>query len=296
LGKKKSKPETGNPLRQEQKPIDEGQSQSTPDPQRLAIGALLGFYRRIKRMSQVAIAEAAGLKASSLGMFEAAQRLPGPQAIDHLATALDLDGFQRQQLQLIGTYSSGRGPTIGEPWIIPEDVLHGTPVFLRDVHREADAQRKASISEMWIVTNRPLALGGELYELLKRRLLVEKTSYVYFIDSATGELPFKDLWSRLLSDTPLLRKILPEKLKCVLVPATLCVCHYGICNPGKLETFGRHIIYASGIPVGFLSMDSEQVSRAYRLLAPIYQRIQKERKLITEYGTFQQIRPDLGDL
>lgn len=272
--------------------IDAGQSRRIDDPQRLAIGALLGFYRRIKRVSQVAVATAAGLKPSSLGMFEAGQRLPGPVAIDRIATALDLDGFQRQQLRLVGTYSSDRGPAIGEPWIVPDDILHGTPVFLRDVHREVEAQRKASISEMWIVTHRPLALGGELYELLKRRLLVEKTSYVYFIDSAAGETPFKDLWSRLVSEVPQLRETLPEKLKCVLVPATVTVSHYGICNPGKLEMFGRHIIYASGAPVGFLSMDSQQVARAYQLLQPIYDRLQIQDEVPTEYGKFRQIRSD----
>lgn len=272
-----------------QKPAKQGQPSSINES-RLAVGALLGFYRRIKRITQGSVANAAGLKPSTLGMFESGQRLPGPEAIEKLAAVLGLDAFQRQQLQFVGAYSS-QGPIIGEQWFVPKDVLTGTPVFLRDVHREAEAQTKASISEMWIVTSRPLALGGELYGLLRRRLLEEGTNYVYFIDSAVGESPFKSLWDRLNSDVPQLRDILPEKLKCVLVPASLCLYHYGICNPGQLaRMFGRLIIYASGIPVGFLSMDSQQVSRAYDLLAPIYQRLQTEQEIVTEYGKFRQLR------
>ena len=225
-------------------------------------------------------------------MFEAGRRLPGPEAIDKLATALGLDAFQRQQLQFISTYSR-QGPIIGEQWFVPEDVLTGIPIFLRNVRQEAVAQRKASISEMWIVTNRPLALtrDGGMYEGLKTRLLNEDTTFVYFIDSEAGESPFRDLWRRLNGDAPGQGPMLKKKLQCVLIPASLCLYHYGICNPGQLaRMFGRLIVYASGIPVGFLSMDTEQVTRAYHLLAPIYQRLQTEPEITTDYGKFRQLR------
>jgi transcriptional regulator with XRE-family HTH domain len=260
---------------------------------RLAVGALLGFYRRIKRVSQTqaVVATEAGLTPSALGMFEAGQRLPSPEAIDKLATALGLDAFQRQQLQFISTYSR-QGPIIGEQWFVPEDVLTGTPIFLRNVHQEAVAQRMASISEMWIVTSRLLALEGEMYEGMKARLLKEDTTFVYFIDNTSGESPIRDLWRRLSADAPELGLMLKKKLQCVLVPASLCLYHYGICNPGQLaRMFGRLIVYASGIPVGFLSMDSQQVARAYHLLAPIYQRLQTEPEITTDYGNFRQVHP-----
>jgi transcriptional regulator with XRE-family HTH domain len=274
------------------KPSPKQSSGQPLDDARLAVGALLGFYRRIKRDShtQAAVANKAGLTASALGMFEAGRRLPSPEAIDKLATVLSLDAFQRQQLQFISTYSR-QGPIIGEQWFVPEDVLTGTPIFLRNVRREAEAQRMASISEMWVVTTRPLALEGETYEVLKTRLLKEETKFVYFIDSAAGESPFHDLWRRLNVDAPGQSLVLKKKLQCVLVPSSLCLYHYGICNPGQLaRMFGRLIVYASGIPVGYLSMDSQQVSRAYHLLAPIYQRLNMEQEITTDYGKFRQVQ------
>jgi hypothetical protein len=226
-------------------------------------------------------------------MFESGNRLPSPESIEKLARAIGLDDFQRQQLQLISTYSR-QGPIIGEQWFVPEDVLLGTPIFVRDVHREAETQIKASISEMWIVASRPLATDGAMYDVLKRRLIEEDTSFVYFIDSTVGESPFENLWRRLNSEVPECAERFPDKLKCVLVPASLCLWHFAICNPGKLaRMFGRMIVYASGIPLGFASMDTEQVSRAYHLLAPINQRLRLEQEVKTEYGVFRRVSPHL---
>ena len=262
---------------------------------RLAVGSLLGFYRRIRHKSQQQIAASAGLPTSAVAMFEAGQRLPSAEAIEKIARALGMDVFQQQQLQFISTYS-GHASAIGEQWFMPDDVLNGTPVFLRNVHHEAEFQRRSSISEMWIVTSRPLALQGEMYEMLKQRLLSDETNFVYFLDSAAGESPFHALWSRLAVDAPGLNKKIMDKLRCVLTPRSFCLFHYGICNPGQLaRMFGRLIIYAGGLPVGFLSMDSQQVSRAYDLLSPIYERCKSKpnEPITTEYGDFRFLQPSL---
>jgi len=283
-GKKKTRKKTSAPvtLEKQKAPLSDS---------RLAAGILLGFYRRIRRKTQDQIATAAGLKSSALGMFESGLRVPSPDALSSLATALDLDAFQRQQLQFISAYSN-KGPLIGEQWFLPGDVLKGTPIFLRNMHLEIEAQKDAAISEMWIVASRPLAIGGEFYEVLKGRLLREETKYVYFIDSAAGESCVLDLWSRLGVDAPALKKVLPAKLRFILVPSSLCLFHYGICNPGQLASmFGRVIIYASGLPVGFLSMDSQQVLSAYQLLAQVFQRLQVDKDVLTDYGRFREVIP-----
>jgi len=268
--------------------LEEKQKKPADDSRR-AVGALLGFYRRIKGKTQAEIAVTAGLKSSALGMFESGLRLPNPEAVSSLAAALDLDAFQLQQLQFISAYSN-KGPLIGEQWFLPSDVLNGVPVFLRNMRLEVEAQKEAAISEMWIVASRPLAIGGEFYEVLKGRLLREETKYVYFIDSTAGESPIRDLWSRLSTDAPELKKVLPAKLRCVLVPPSLCLFHYGICNPGQLaRMFGRLIVYASGLPVGYLSMDSQQVLSAYQLLAQVFQRLQGEKDILTDYGRFREV-------
>jgi len=258
---------------------------------RLAVGALVGFYRRTRQpnWTQKELADAAGLKASALGMFESGQRLPSPEVAERIGQALGLDAFERQQLQFICSYGP-RGPIIGEQWFLPDDVLNGTPIFLRDPRREAQVQREAEISEMWIVTSKPMARDGAMYEMLKARILDEKTRFVYFLDVLQGETRFKDLWKRLTGDVPDRMDRIADKLKCVLVPSSLTLYHYGICNPGQLaKMFGRLIVYASGVPVGFLSMDTQQVLRAFEMLEPIYQKLEKQDRIETDYGVFRKI-------
>jgi transcriptional regulator with XRE-family HTH domain len=262
---------------------------------RLAIGALIGFYRRVKRKSQKDLSIKSRVNASAIAMIEAGERLPTADVLPKLARALELDTFQEKQLEFISAHSGATVPQ-QEQWFMPEDVLLGTPVFLRKLHQEKEFQQKANISEMWIVTSRPLALDGEMYEMLKTRLVNEQTKFIYFIDSTSGESPFRALWSRLKSDTPELRNSIPEKLQCVLTPASFCLQHYGICNPNQLaRMFGRLIVYASGIPVGFLSMDSQQVLRAYYLLSPIYAlcKSKPNENVSTEFGTFRLLQPDI---
>jgi transcriptional regulator with XRE-family HTH domain len=261
----------------------------------LALGALLAFYRRVRWPSktQAEIAKAAHVTPSALGMFESGKRLPSPDTVDRLAAALGLDSFQAEQLKFIGAYSR-QGPLIGEQWFVPEDVLAGTPIFLRDIAHERIRQIEASISEMWIVTSHPLAQQDEMYQALKDRIIRQETDFVYFIDSSVGESPIRALWSRIAAEEPDQRTTLLKRLRCVLIPRSFCLDHYAICNPGQLpRMYGRMIIYASGIPRGFLSMDTQQVLRAYHLLAPIYQQIQLQPELSTEYGDFRRVDPEL---
>ena len=80
---------------------------------------------------------------------------------------------------------------------------------------------------MWIITIRPLALGGKMYEVLRDRLKVGQTKYVYFLDWNAGETTFRALWKRLEQD-----KQPTNQLECVLTPSSLCIQHYGIAQPG----------------------------------------------------------------
>jgi transcriptional regulator with XRE-family HTH domain len=271
-------------------------SESARNPEnepRLAVGALLGFYRRIRHKSQEQLAEEARIKPSALAMFESGQRLPLPESLDKIATALGLDAFQQRQLEFMSTYS-GQKLAIGEQWFMPEDVLTGIPVFLRRLEREAEFQRIGSISETWIVTSRPLAIDGEMYQVLKRRLENEQTKFIYFLDTTAGESPFRALWSRLIAENPKLKDVVPERLRCVLTPTSFCLYHYAICNPGQVaRMFGRLVVYAGGIPVGILSMDSQHVSRAYDLLFPIYElsKSKPDEVVKTECGEFRLLQP-----
>jgi hypothetical protein len=57
--------------------------------------------------------------------------------------------------------------------------------------------------------------------------------------------------------------------------------------------FGRLVVYAGGIPVGILSMDSQHVSRAYDLLFPIYElsKSKPDEVVKTECGEFRLLQP-----
>ncbi len=263
---------------------------------RLAVGAILGFYRRIHRLRQNKLAKTADITKSSMAMFEAGKRLPSVETIGSLSRALNLNFFQRRQLEMLADYPKHPG-SAGHEWFLPDDVISGVPMFLRDLKKETVFQTKADIREMWIVTSKPLALDGEMYHMLSERLYARKTSFVYFIDSTTGQSTFQALWRKLLSETRHRSRDLCPNLKCVMTPASFCLYHFGICNPSDDfgTMFGRSIIYAGGVPVGFAAMDAQQVNRAYTLLKPIYQQcvLDPGHKIKTAYGEFFLIEPNL---
>jgi len=226
-------------------------------------------------------------------MYESAQRLPSTDALAKISTALGLDAFQKGQLQVVAGYSN-RANSPGHEWLVPDDVLHGVPIFLRKLEKESEFQRDADISEMWIVANKPIALDGKMYEMLRKRLSQDKTKFVYFIGGRSGEESFRALWDHLCSDIPRLKTVIREKLQCVLAPASLCLYHFGICNPGQQSRmFGRAIMYQNGLPVGFYAMDILQVGRAYELLELAYDLCTRNegKKMTTDYGAFQLITP-----
>jgi hypothetical protein len=231
-------------------------------------------------------------------MFESGQRLPNEATLHQLASALTLDKFAEHQLQVLADYPS-RSSLPGDEWFLPEDVLCGTPIFLRDLRREAEIQKTASISEMWIVTARPLALSAPMYGMLKERVLA-KASFVYFIDTAEGESSFRSLWGELSRDPELKEKEVSEKdiaarVRCVLSPPSICLQHFGICNPGRFaEMFGRLIVYAKGFPIGYMAMDPDQVKRAYHLLDPVLRDCTAlpNQDVAREYGKFRLILPN----
>lgn len=269
---------------------------------RLAIGALLGFYRRRTERSsqstssQFAVSKRAFIKKSALAMYESGRRTPSMEAIDGLAAALKMDGLQKRQLQLLAEYPT-RAAVRGEEWFLPDDVLTGIPVFLRTLLKESQLQREADISEMWIVTSRPLALDGEMYTMLSDRIHDKRTRFVYFVDSGATESPFQALWRKLCSERRHKRSEITERLRCVLVPSSISLSHFAICNPGRTEgdMFGRYVFYAGGAPVGFFAMDSNQVARAYHMLDPIYRRCQMDpgRTVKTPFGEFRLVEPKI---
>jgi transcriptional regulator with XRE-family HTH domain len=283
------------PATDESFPRDPSESGRQPETApKLALGALLSFYRRRSdSKTQEDTAKISGLSPSALAMYESGKRLPSKEALQRICTSINLTTFQHQQLQTIATNLRDI-PKIGEQWFVADDVLEGTPIFLRSLSREAEFQIQARISEMWIVTSRPLARSGDMYDSLKTRLLNEDTKFVYFLNNSSGEVPFQAMWSRLCAEAPVLEKSLPDRLRCVLSPPSLCLFHFAICNPGDHSAmFGRMIMYSSGNPIGFISGDSQQISQAYHLLEPVYQlcRNRPGDSVKTEYGEFRLLIP-----
>lgn len=262
-------------------------------PAALALGCLIGFYRRIDGRAQRVLGSDASLHPSEIALYESGQRLPNFDTLTKISKALGLDAFQERQLHAIAEYRE-HGDVPGHKWLMPDDVLHGIPMFLRKMDSERKFQKTADISEMWIVTHKPLALEGDSYEMLKKRLTRDRTKFVYFVGGSAGEESFQALWSRLRSESPKLRSLIPEKLQCVLSPPSFGLYHFGICNPGQQSRmFGRGIMYQNGLPVGFYGMDSLQVASAYQLLDPAYDlcKTKKGERVTTDYGTFQLLEP-----
>jgi transcriptional regulator with XRE-family HTH domain len=260
------------------------------------VGLLLGFYRRRQTLSQAELAAKVDVTASSIATFESGQRLPSEDLLRKIADVLAISPFAFHQLEVLSR-GSVRFPA--DDWILPEDVASGTPIFLRDLESETIVQADTPISEMWIVTARPLALSGGMNTMLRDRIRDTKTTFVYFIDSGGGASSFRTLWEVLSNDAELqkakiTRDMIWQRLICVLSPASLCLQHFAICNPGQFgQEFGRIIVYSDGKPIGYTFMDRQHVTRAYNLLQESLARCKSNpgNAVDTEYGRFELVDP-----
>jgi transcriptional regulator with XRE-family HTH domain len=280
---------------------------------RLAIGALLTFYRLIREMSRPELAHKAGSSVSLLGMIENGVRLPTIEALGKLGVALELSPEQRLQLHAIAGYSPRDVPEAAGWEILPEDVLNGKPIFVRDMQLESSFQDTLDLDDVWMVTRRPMALHEPILGLLKRKLLNTKTKYVYFVDRRFGEEDFRALWFRLnLEADPgwvakdAARKLsgAAHQLAFVLSPPTLCAPTHtlAIFNPMSeaKRTFGRTAIYQGDDPIGVYAMDRNLIREVISLLMVVYpdlrnnpgQSFPKDPKT---YGSFTLVSADMLD-
>jgi transcriptional regulator with XRE-family HTH domain len=84
----------------------EPRSTSSPSP----VGALLQYWRKLRRLSQLALAEEAGVSPRHLCFLETGRARPSREMVLHLAAALDVPLRERNALLV----AAGFAPTYGE--------------------------------------------------------------------------------------------------------------------------------------------------------------------------------------
>jgi transcriptional regulator with XRE-family HTH domain len=260
------------------------------DQKKLAVGALLSFYRHLREMSRQQLAPAATISVSLLAMVENGTRLPSQDVLERLGGALRLSTYQRLQLHGIAGYSAQLPEAPG--WEVrPDDLIRGVPLFLRNTQLEFQFQKNLDIEEAWIVTRRPMALEEPVLSMLKSKLLNTDANYVYFVDTRTGEDDFKTLWNRLDIETnphwmEKRKKRAAagerEQLTFVLSPPTLCASIHTISlfNPRSTTKprFGRAAYYGGGTPIGVYPLDFVLYEQLVSLLKEVYVDCEKNPK------------------
>jgi len=283
---------------------------SSSETKRLAMGALLTFYRLIRKMSRPDLADKAGMSASLLGMIENGVRLPTIEAIGKIGGHLGLTSEQRLQLRTIAGYSLRDEPEAPGWEVLPEDVLNGEPIFLRDMLLESEFQDKLEIDDVWMVTRRPMALHEPVLSWLRKKLLNTGTRYTYFVDRRSGEEDLKTLLFRLnleahpewqAKDAARKDKGHPAQLAFVLSPPALGTPTHtlAIFNPlsGSKPKFGRTAFYQGDEPLGVYAMDPTLVKEVISLLLEVYPDCKSNPgqwfpKDLKSHGTFSLISAD----
>jgi transcriptional regulator with XRE-family HTH domain len=252
------------------------------EKKRLAVGALLTFYRRLREVQRKGLAEISSISVSLLGMIENGDRLPSAEVLERLGSKLDLNAYQQVQLHAIAGYSTQLPEAPG--WEVrADDLIQGVPLFLRNMKLESDFQDKLDIEETWIVTRRPLALDEPILSMLKNKLLNTNAAFAYFVDARTGGHDFVTLWDRLdLESDPTwnekrkrrTKEGKPEQFTCVLSPPTLCASTHTIAlfNPRSVTRprFGRAAYYGGSAPLGVYALDLVLVDQLVGLLKDVY--------------------------
>jgi transcriptional regulator with XRE-family HTH domain len=261
---------------------DEPSDSRKPDKKKVAVGALLTFYRHLRDVGRKDLAGAAGVSVSLLGMIENASRLPSHEVLEKLGAQLQLTPYQRLQLHAIAGYSAPLPEAPG--WEVrADDLITGVPLFLRNMKLEYEFQGSLDIEEAWVVTRRPLALEEPVFSMLKNKLLNTDANYVYFVDERFGKHDFETLWNRLglESDDRWKKKKAkrvaagdPEQLTFVLSPPTLCAATHTLAlfNPRSATRprFGRAVYYGGGAPIGVYALDLVLYEQLASLLKEVY--------------------------
>src|SRR5579864_3949589 len=99
-GKPKPKPHGPKPNK------NHSSSSKYADQKKLAVGALLAFYRHLHEISRQELAGAATISVSLLAMIENGTRLPSQNVLESMGKSLDLTTYQRLQLHAIAGYSA----------------------------------------------------------------------------------------------------------------------------------------------------------------------------------------------
>lgn len=252
---------------------------STAEDQRRAVGALLAFYRRVRRKDRTDLIHAAGISNSLLSRIEGGERLPTREVLVSFCKELQLAPFEGFQLRAMAGYES-KNSEAPESGPLASDALRGIPLFLRTPEDERRLTVMPHVPEVWIVSRRPLILVSEYFEMMRSILLDEdtgRTKYVWFLDKQTGAEDAEHVRERLNSD-----EVLKEQgvdwskwIEFVLCPSTLSIAspRLGIYNPrekGTLRRYGRAIYMSEGRPVGLYQLDDSFVTNLASFLMRMY--------------------------
>ena len=157
---------------------------------------------------------------------------------------------------------------------MPSDVIRGSALFLRPPGDDSTLLNTAGVDEVWIVTRSPLTAKAPYYEMLRNRLKNGKLKSTYFLDSNEGKTEFVELFHALLNDRHLdlaTKKVLAERLRCIIVPKTLTIFGFVLFNPNvSNRTFGRSVVMDPiGQTIGVIPMDTPKVAAAFSILSEI---------------------------
>jgi transcriptional regulator with XRE-family HTH domain len=300
-----------NVKKQQKSPLDSSrqeESRRETEKKRLAVGALITFYRQLKTFSRQDLADETEISVSLLGMIENGGRLPSQEVLERLGAQLGLTAYERVQLHAIAGYSAQLQEARG--WEVrADDLFTGVPLFLRNMKVESAFQEKLDIEECWIIGRRPLALEEPVLSMLKSKLLNTNGRYVYFVDARFGASDFDTLWHRLALESDVQWKTKkkkrsatgePEQLTFVLSPPPLCASTHTLAlfNPRSESKprFGRSVYYGGGMPVGVYTLDIVLYEQLVAVLKEVYLDCEKnpgaafpkDQKM---WGTFRLLAP-----
>ncbi len=282
------------------------ESRKETEKKKLAVGALITFYRQLREISRHDLADKTKVSVSLLGMIENGGRLPSQEVLERLGAQLGLTAYERVQLHAIAGHSAQLQEARG--WEVrADDLFTGVPLFLRNMKVESTFQEELDVEECWIISRRPLALEDPVLSMLKSKLLNTDARYVYFVDARFGKRDFDTLWDRLNLESDIQWKRKKgaaargrNQLTFVLSPPPLCASTHSLAlfNPRSDDKprFGRSVYYGGGTPVGVYTLDVVLYEQLVSTLKEVYLDCEKHPgtpfpKDQNLWGTFRLLTP-----
>ncbi len=230
-----------------------------PAPQRVttsSVGNLLRHWRRLRRLSQMALALAAGTTSRHLSFIESGRSQPSREMVLRLARALDVPLRERNQLLL----AAGYAPSYRETGLAADDAAQVRSAIERMLTSH-EPYPAVVMDRHWNVLTTNAAARAFFTWLLGDQRVEEPANVIRLMFDPEGIRPYVSNWEA--AADALVQRVHREAVAGVPDPATVALLDEALAYPGVPDEWRVPDFANTPVPVIPIEFEKDGLALAY---------------------------------